>query len=111
LAKRGQRMLDRVENIQIIDSVVVNKYAILNTYQLSDEAGSIHDYNEFFQKNDNAESTVYMNQKEQNIYYGKKDEEGHYSLYTQSKLMDKWGDEKTLPKNVNKPVMIPIIRL
>ncbi|MDD2437122.1 MAG: tetratricopeptide repeat protein [Massilibacteroides sp.] len=102
LAKKGQRMLERVENIQIIDSIVVDKNAVLNTYQLSEEAGSIHDYNQFFQQNDTVISTVYKNQKEQNIYYGKTKEIGFYNLYTQSKLIDKWGDEKRLPENINR---------
>lgn len=103
LAKRGQRMLDRVENIQIIDSVVVDKEAILNAYQLSDEAGSLAAFNEFFHANDTIFTTVYKNQKEQNIYYAKPNNEGYYSLHTQSKLMDKWGDEKQLPENINNP--------
>lgn len=103
LAKKGQRMLDRVENIQIIDSIVVDKDAILNAYQLSDEAGSLSSFNEFFEANDTVFTTVYKNQKEQNIYYAKPNNDGYYSLHTQSKLMDKWGDEKQLPEIINTP--------
>lgn len=101
LAKRGQRMLERVENIQIIDSIVVNKDDILQAYQISEESGSLHSFNQFFEMNDSVFSSVYMNQKERNIYYGRRNEEGEFNLYTQSKLMDKWGDEKQLPQNIN----------
>lgn len=103
LAEKGQRMLERVENIQIIDSIIVNKQDILKAYQLSDEAGSLHSYNTFFETNDSVFSAVYMNQKERNIYYGKRNEKNQFNLYTESKLLDKWGDEKQLPQNINDP--------
>lgn len=101
LARKGQRMLERVENVQIIDSIIVNKQDILNAYQLSDESGSLHMFNQFFEKNDSTLSTVYMNQKQQNIYYGRINENNYYNLYTESKLLDKWGDEKQLPSTIN----------
>lgn len=103
LAKKGQRMLERVENIQIIDSIVVKKEDVLHAYQLSEESGSLYPFNQFFEANDSAFTTVYMNQKERNIYYARPDDEGHYALFTQSKLIDKWGDEKQLPLNINNP--------
>jgi len=103
LAKRGQRMLERVENIQIIDSVVVNKEEVLQAYNLSEEAGSLYPFNQFFDANDTVFTTVYMDQKGQNIYYAKQNDDEHYALHTQSKLMDKWGDEKPLPQNINSP--------
>lgn len=103
LAQKGLRMLDRTENVRIIDSIVVNKDNILEAYQLSEESGSLHSFNQFFGTADSIFSAVYMNQKERNIYYGRKNDEGWYNLYTESKLMDKWGDEKQLPNNINTP--------
>lgn len=44
-----------------------------------------------------------MNQKERNIYYGQRTDAGYYNLFTQSKLIDKWGDEKQLPTSINQP--------
>ena len=101
LAKKGQRMLDRVESVQIIDSIVVQKDDILTAYQLSEEAGSLSAFNQFFEASDTVFTTVFMNQKGQNIYYARPNDEDHYALYTQSKLIDKWGDEKQLPQNIN----------
>lgn len=103
LAKKGQRMLERVESIQIIDSIVVKKEDILQAYQLSEEAGTLYPFNQFFEADDSVFTTVYMNQKERNIYYGRHNNEGQYALFTQSKLIDKWGDEKQLPQNINAP--------
>lgn len=101
LARKGQRMLERVENVQIIDSLVVNKQDLLEAYQLSEESGSLHSFNRFFNESEPTVSTVYMNQKQQTIYYGKRNERDYYNLYTESKLIDKWGDEKQLPSTVN----------
>lgn len=101
LAEKGQRMLERVESIQIIDSIIVNKQDILKAYQLSDEAGSLHNFNDFFETNDSVFSSVYMNQKERNIYYGRRNAENQFNLYTESKLLETWGDEKQLPQSVN----------
>ena len=102
LAKKGRRMLERVEQVQVIDSVVVNKNSFLSAYQLSEDIGSLHTYGDFFNTNDSVYSTVFMNQKEDRVFYAKKNRtNGKYSLHTQSKLIDRWSDEKILPPNIN----------
>ena len=101
LAEKAQRMVDRVEDIQIIDSMVVNKDDFLSAYTLSEEAGSIDSYQDFFKPNKKVLSTVYMNEKADKIHYARPTEEQDYSLFTQSRLLDNWGDEKQLPVNVN----------
>ncbi len=99
-AETAQRMLDRVEAVQVIDSVIVDKDNFLSAYLLSEESGSVLPYNEFF-LGGNTASTVYINQKGDKVYYGQLAENGRYSLFTQSKLMEDWGDEKKLPANIN----------
>ena len=42
-----------------------------------------------------------MNQKGDKIYYAHSTDGNHNCLFTQSKLMDQWGDEKQLPMNIN----------
>ena len=101
LAGQASRMLDKVERVQIIDSVVVDKDALLSAYTLSEECGSLSAYNDFFQTGEPGYSTVYMNQKGDKIYYARPAEDGHDYLFTQSLLMNDWGDEKQLPMNVN----------
>lgn len=100
-ANNAQRMLERVEDIQVIDSIVVDKDKFLNTYFLSEESGTLTNYNTFFGTNDSTESVVYMNQKADKIYYAEATEENKYCLFTQSMLLDHWGDEKQLPMNIN----------
>lgn len=101
LANNAQRMLDKVENIQLIDSIVVDKNEFLSAYQLSEESGMLDTYSDFFQTNEPVTSTVYKNQKGDKIYYAQPTEDAHYCLFTQSMLIDKWGDEKQLPMNIN----------
>ena len=99
LAENARRMVDKVEDIQIIDSLVVDKNEFLSAYTLSEESGSLDSFVDFFQTTDLIHSSVYMNQKGDMVYYAHPNAEDRYSLYSQSRLLDKWGDEKQLPMN------------
>lgn len=101
LANNAQRMMEKVEDIQIIDSLVVDKIDFLSAYILSEESGTLDSYKTFFQTNEPVSSTVYKNQKGDKIYYAHPTDGDRYCLFTQSKLMDEWGDEKQLPMNIN----------
>lgn len=101
LAENAHRMMEKTENIQIIDSMVVDKNDFLSAYTLSEESGMLTSFKDFFQTNEPVMSTVFMNQKENKIYYAHPTDNDRYCLFTQSKLMDKWGDEKQLPMNIN----------
>lgn len=98
-ANEALRMVEKVEDVQIIDSMVVDKADILSAYILSEESGTLDTYATFFQSDSPIQSTVYKNQKGDKIYYAQLTTEGIYSLFNQSKLMDQWGDEKQLPMN------------
>ena len=78
-------------------SIVVDKDDFLSAYTLSEESGTLTTYQDFFQTNDPGNSSVYMNQKGDKIYYAHSTDGNHNCLFTQSKLMDQWGDEKQLP--------------
>jgi tetratricopeptide (TPR) repeat protein len=101
VADNARRMLEKVEDVEVIDSMTVNKDDFLKAYTLSEECGSLTPYETFFQTGEPFASVVYMNQKGNKIYYAGKADENRLSLFTQSKLIDKWGDEKQLPMNVN----------
>lgn len=100
-AEKAQRMLEKVENIQVIDSIVVDKDNFLSAYTLSGESGTLVPYNDFFQADEPIASSVYMNQKGDKIFYAQPTASNQYCLFNQSKLVDKWGDEKQLPMTVN----------
>ncbi|MDR1161941.1 MAG: tetratricopeptide repeat protein [Tannerellaceae bacterium] len=99
--EKAQRMVERVENIQLIDSMVVDKNDFLPAYTLSEEGGSLTPYTDFFNTEEPVSSTVYMNEKGDKIYYARPTNDNRYCLFTQSKLLDVWGDEKQLPMNIN----------
>ncbi|MCC8170490.1 MAG: tetratricopeptide repeat protein [Parabacteroides sp.] len=101
LAETAARMMRNTEDVQVIDSVVVDKDQFLSVYPLSEESGSLIPYTQFFDTARPVESVVYRNEKQDRIYYAHPTEEDRYCLYTQSRLMDKWGDEKQLPMNIN----------
>ena len=101
IANEGSRLLDKVEAVEIIDSLVVDKTDFLSAYALSEESGKLSYYKDFFQTEQDVAASVYTNQKGDKIYYAHPTDENQTCLFTQSKLMDHWGDEKQLPMNVN----------
>ena len=90
------RMQERTEDVQVIDSVVVPKNDFLEAYNLSEESGVLMSYQDFFKDRQPVPSTVYTNQKGSIIYYARPSENGVYTIYSQSKLLDAWSDEKAL---------------
>lgn len=100
-AENAQRMLERVEEVQVIDSMVVGKDDFLSAYLLSEESGTLTPFRDFFQTGAPSSSTVFMNQKEDKILYAQDTPENGYSLFTQSYLLDHWGDEKQLTINTD----------
>lgn len=101
MTSNALRMVEKTEDIQLIDSLVVDKDDFLSAYILSEETGMLGTYTDFFQTKEPITSTVYLNQKGDKIYYAHPTSDAHYCLFTQSMLMDKWGDEKQLPMNIN----------
>lgn len=84
-SKTATRMLAYCEDIQVIDSVIVNKNNFLEKYNLlSEESGTVFELNGF---------SVYENQLQDKRYYAKLDNKKKYRLYSQTKLMNDWSDE------------------
>lgn len=111
--ENAARMLDKVEAVQVIDSVVVGLDDLLSAYRLSEESGTLLPANEFFTDGRTDTTVVYKNQKGDKVFYAKPTEANHYCLFTQSWLLDHWGDEKQLRMNTdsesddNYPFVLP----
>ena len=56
-------MIEKLDDVQIIDSLVVDKDDFLSAYILSEDSGSLDSYKDFFQTNEPVSSTVYKYQK------------------------------------------------
>jgi hypothetical protein len=102
-------MQEKTEDVRIIDSVVISKYAFLEAYQLSEESGRLMMYDDFFKTGHPVLSTVYTNQKGSTMYYARLAENGVYAIFTQSKLLDVWGDEKAILPNLMKDNNYPFV--
>ncbi|MBK5723117.1 tetratricopeptide repeat protein [Dysgonomonas sp. Marseille-P4677] len=96
---RLHRMVSNTEDIQIIDSLVVDKSNFLSAYKLSRSSGRLDFFNKVFTANKKVESTVYFNEKETKIYFSQPNKNGVYSLFSMEKLLDEFGNEKQLSAN------------
>lgn len=96
IMSRLNRMVSNTEDIQIIDSMVVDKKDFLTAYKLSHSSGSLNYFNKVFSANKAIESTVYVNEKETKIYFAQPDQNGVYALFSMDKLMEEFGNEKRL---------------
>jgi len=103
-AEKVARMLSHCENIQIIDSVIVDKKDFLKTYLLGEGTGSLEQTNT---------SVIYENQLKDRRYFGKANENGYFRLNSQYKIQNSWSDEKPLnipsdsATNDNYPFVMP----
>ncbi|MCD8262537.1 MAG: hypothetical protein LUD15_14540, partial [Bacteroides sp.] len=111
--RRNARMIQGVEDVMIIDSIVVNKENFLSYYKISPESGSLDTYNHYFNSSIEPEATVYMTELENRLYYAKTSEDSLLTIYTRIKELNDWGEEKMLPEsmdgdgNTNYPYVMP----
>ncbi|WP_298651390.1 tetratricopeptide repeat protein [uncultured Proteiniphilum sp.] len=101
-AERLQRAVNRTEDLQIIDSLVVPKSDFLSAYNLSASSGSLIPVNEFFPDRSVTKETLYMNERQDKIYYSGGDAVTGTDLFTMDKLLDIFGNEKKLPETINQ---------
>jgi hypothetical protein len=101
-SKRAARMIAHCEDVQIIDSVIVNKNDFLNAYFISREAGRL----EYINK-----GTAYVNPLDDKRYFAEKNKNEHYRLYSEIKIQEQWTDKKelTLPSDSSENDNYPFV--
>ncbi|GHT76892.1 hypothetical protein AGMMS50262_16440 [Bacteroidia bacterium] len=87
-SKRAARMLSRCEDIQIIDSVIMNKNDFLKTYFMSSECGSLTD--------ENGRISYENPLKDKRYFSAKNNKNGKYRLYSEINLQGMWEDRREL---------------
>ena len=103
-AENLARMVSHCEDIQIIDSMIVNKNNFLKAYFTGEETGTLKQ---------TGSTVVYENQLQDRRFFGKTDANGYYRLYSQAKIQDQWSGEKPLnlpddsAANDNFPFVMP----
>lgn len=101
-ADRLSKLVNRTEDIQIIDSAVVDKSAFLDAYYLSKESGTLLPMDQFFKDQSEGNMPLFMNEREDKIYYSRIDNHGDEKIYSMEKLLGDFGNEKRLSENVNQ---------
>jgi hypothetical protein len=86
-SKRASRILSHIEDVQIIDSVILDKNQFLNAYLIGQDAGALK-YIE--------DKIIYENSLSEKRYYARPNENGKLRLFSLIKLQDKWSDEREL---------------
>ena len=95
-------MINRTEDVQIIDSLVVPKSDFLSVYRLSASAGSLQPVSDFFRDQPNNTQVLFLNERRDKIYYSQDDSVLGSNLYTMEKLLDNFGNEKRLSESINQ---------
>lgn len=93
--QRLKLLISRSEDIQIIDSVLIDKTHFLEAYHLSSSMGKIQNASVISPSLSGDNSTVYINEKETKMYYALF-RNGAYQLYVKEKLADQFGNERKL---------------
>ncbi|MDO5665708.1 MAG: tetratricopeptide repeat protein [Bacteroidia bacterium] len=101
-ADKLRRLVNRTEDIQIIDSLIVSKSIFLSAYKLSASAGSLQPMSNFFRNQPNNNHVLFLNERQDKIYYPQGDSVSGNKLYTMEKLLDNFGNEKQLSESVNQ---------
>lgn len=109
LSKEDQKfedMLESTQQIMFIDSIVVDKQTFLEGYRLSAEAGTLTNFNKFFNSDEQPYSIVYVNQLGNKSWYSV---DG--SLYTSDLLGNQWSEPLPLEglgkyQRTNYPFML-----
>ena len=104
LSNKAGRMLENTEDIQIIDSVVVDKNHLLSAYKLTPESGTVQYFDDFFESDEyspESAAVIYINQQGNQAYYSLGDGESSNALFTMHKTLERWADQQRLPNNIN----------
>ena len=100
-AELGAQMLSKVQVVQVIDSMVVDKDDFFLHYKLSSEVGSLHDYHSLTGDDRPGASPVFQTQRRDKILYAVPTEDAGYELVTRIRLGDDTYSEEELIDDLN----------
>lgn len=94
------RLLNRVEDIAIVDSQVVNKTDFLRYYKFSKELGTLTQQRLLLRKNQAQDKVTYTTQRGDRLCYSDSTR-GNMDIYSSFKLLDGWSAPTSISKNIN----------
>ena len=111
--RKSQIRLHATEQVTFIDSIVLPKSQMLEQIKLSEECGSIMNYDDFFESGKGSNCMVYLNELGNRIVYSEANERGHLHLKEKSYIAGEWTMEHELKglgenegESLNYPYML-----
>jgi len=99
-AETGARMLTKVEDIAIVDSVLVGKNEFLKYYKFSNELGSLHQELLKITTRRTVDKIKYTTQRQDRIYYSDSIQ-GQMDIFTSYRLLDGWSTPTSISSEIN----------
>jgi len=100
--EQGKAMIERVEDVKILDRVEVDKSDFFFKYAISKESGSFLTNAADINEDSIAEnSTIYLTERGDRAFFSVLEEQGHTNLYSKNRLLDQWAAKTSLGNNVN----------
>lgn len=96
----GAKLLNRVEDIAIVDSMLVNKKDFLKYYQLSSEAGSLKQTVIKQNQKQIVDKIEYTTERGDRKFFSDS-VAGKMNLFSAIRLLDAWGTSAPLSKTIN----------
>ena len=100
IAENAARLLNKVEDIAIVDSIVVDKNNFLSAYKIGSELGTLTSEQIKISSKKTVDKITYSTQRQDRIY--KSDSiKGQMDIFTSYKLLDDWSPMVSASKIIN----------
>jgi len=96
----ANRLLSRVEDIAVIDSMIVDKEDFLNHYHFSNELGTLQQERVFFDSCRTENKITYTTQRKDRVYFSDSIE-GRMDIFTSYRLLNDWSIASPLSNIIN----------
>ncbi|MGL5636113.1 MAG: tetratricopeptide repeat protein [Bacteroidales bacterium] len=100
-AEMGQRHMDGIDDIVVVDSISIDKAQFLNAIKLSSEAGTLTPFVTFFNTGSNIESSVYMNEMKNKIFFADTNDSMKLDIFTSSVSDEKFKEKQPISDQIN----------
>lgn len=100
LSELGQKLLNRIEDIAIIDSLVVNKNEFLRFYKQNRELGSVNQERVRLNNRNIQDKITYTTERGDRMCYSDS-LKGNMDILSSYKLLDEWSKPVSVSQNIN----------
>jgi tetratricopeptide (TPR) repeat protein len=101
-SENAVRLLTKVEDIAIVDSLTVNKNDFLRFYKFSSELGSLSQQILNMSHRRKADKIKYLTQRQDRMYFSDSIQ-GQMDIFTSYKLLDGWSKPTSISDAINTP--------